>query len=965
MGELSLWPASACLVTELAAELDALSADELRRTTVLLPTKRLGVWLLALLSERRAAFVPPILKTWDEWIDRTAPAGADDALAPLSPLAEELLLATLLKEKKYKHLKLGYEHEIRQLFTELTEWNLENEAFPALHQVIRGNAFLSEGGLDTLSERVTELEDLCRRWRSAARELAAEPQATRSARRSRALADALDAMGPAAEGRLYVVGFSSLSGLHWPLFGALARRPETRIWLSEPPQLATEQNPLALMLAAAGVDARHRAPTYASPQAPVLEVHRAGTVLEEVAHALALVQDAIERGLKPSAIALLVTNDAAYGKPLRALLRGSGLTANVALAAPLADTAVGSWFQALIEMLRQGEAVAEVLAVATHPLTLAWWQTERPGGEPPGVLRERLARDVAEAGVDRGLAWMAGARHLPPETKDFLDALIQLLRPLKAEGPGPRPLSFWTEGLSTLLNTVVLPHAARILPPDDLGIAQSTVDGLQAFARELAALAERHDAPLRSSEFLALLQDKLLSLDVRSVGDPLAGLQVLSIAEARYVPFARVVVLGCVEGDFPRALPKDHLVDNFLRSRIGLPGWRLLEAIEDTTFHLLSARLPELLLLYPETRGGERAVRSRFIETALVTREGLREQAAARLPELLTLLAAASRAPEAPRRFGASRRLGPAGRSRQPATELLATLSASSLENLIRCPYRFLLGRLGVEEASLPGDDEARQEGDWLHDVLQAFFTGKTGARELDGGLVPPAWGDFEAYALARLHALTDELTPGHLKGSPLALQVRLYSWPAFVRHLMKIYTPETLHLMNAGLREFDVEAPVKGRIDSVDRLGGLHLVTDYKRSGTPEKGAVKSGLAPQLLLYAQALEAKQELPLAQAVVGYWSILKGHWQDVLAGSGVVDEARQRGLIAPREKETLEDAVARLTARWQARLSEVEASGFFRPDPSECGFCAFAGICRRDDPELGPRLAEGPAPEAAW
>jgi RecB family exonuclease len=251
--------------------------------------------------------------------------------------------------------------------------------------------------------------------------------------------------------------------------------------------------------------------------------------------------------------------------------------------------------------------------------------------------------------------------------------------------------------------------------------------------------------------------------------------------------------------------------------------------------------------------------------------------------------------------------------------------------------------------------------------VLEAFFTGEAQGRILDDGITPPEWDEFEAYALDRLNRLTELLTPAHVKGTPLALQVRLRSWPAFVKHLKTIYTPETARAMREGLREWDIDqkgeparigarsVPLKGTIDSVDRLPGLHLITDYKRSGTPEKASVKTGSSPQLLLYAQALDRQAELPLQRAVIGYWSILKGHWQDVLAGKDVVDEARKLGLVSPREKETLEDAIERLTIRWQARQDEAESTGYFRPDPSECGFCRFAGVCRRDDPEIGPLL----------
>jgi len=85
---------------------------------------------------------------------------------------------------------------------------------------------------------------------------------------------------------------------------------------------------------------------------------------------------------------------------------------------------------------------------------------------------------------------------------------------------------------------------------------------------------------------------------------PARGIQVLSIVEARYVPFQVAIIIGCTEGNFPKALPADNLVDDWLKQRIGLPGWKYVEALEDTTFHLLAARLPHLELTYAKEEKG-------------------------------------------------------------------------------------------------------------------------------------------------------------------------------------------------------------------------------------------------------------------------------------------------------------------------------------------------------------------------
>ena len=163
----------------------------------------------------------------------------------------------------------------------------------------------------------------------------------------------------------------------------------------------------------------------------------------------------------------------------------------------------------------------------------------------------------------------------------------------------------------------------------------------------------------------------------------------------------------------------------------------------------------------------------------------------------------------------------------------------------------------------------------------------------------------------------------------------------------------------------------LRGYVDSLDDLGGVYLLTDYKRHSTPSKSDVKVGRSPQLLLYANALahlpmvrqiflrHGETPYPLARLIVGYWSIIKGEWIGIAAGRDAKAMAQELGLLPKRSKESLEEFTDNLTAIWSWRHAQLfEQAGDFRPDPSECGYCAFAGVCRRDDPELAPAVKAG-------
>ena len=987
---LSLWPSSSCLISELHAELKALSPEQLRGCHIVLPTKRLATWLMAMLAQERPAFIPPRCYTLDDFIERQAVdlASGPQPLRSMGDLEQELLLASLLKEGAYQHLRYGHEHEVKQLLSEFADWGMNLEAFDRLAEVVAQNIYLSEGSLDTLSQRLDELRHLATRFaQSVQDEHGAETSERRLARLSTSLASYLASQQPVPWRQLYVVGLSSAQGCHQALLHALARREDTCLWLSTVPELHTGKSPLEWLLTMIDAPGTLRQPTVVRATPQPLQVRRADTVLAEVAHALTLSQQALAGGVAPSGIAILVTNDVTYGKPLRAMLKGAQLAANVALATPLAETLPGTWLSSVIQLLLGDQTVARTLALLTHPLTLCWWRLmpEQANAEIAGTAgavewSSRLSRELCKGDGSESLQELTRAKHLSAEVRAYLSAVVTALgcwaeRPL----PHGRELADWVGVLSVLVQDFLSVDAAeqsqtKLDDPGGVGrgLMTSAAETLGEFCQALGALSLRLRTALTRREFLQILRDKLLLAPVRSVGHPLRGIQILSVAEARYVPFDVAFVLGASEGDFPRALPRDYLVDNYLKTKIGLPGWQLLEAIEDTTFHLLCARLPAMVLLYPANRGGDAVVRSRFIEAAIALGQ-TREYAVNADTEWTLLLAPQrhDRGQTAP----AGHRLGNQGVVPNEQTErFLSHQSASSLAYLLACPYRFLLHRLGVHPVELPQEDDARHEGNWLHVVLEVFFTGRHKEQHLDAPLTFTGPKDtWAGQALARLNTLTDRLLPAAAADSPLELQVRQRAWPDFATHIAGIYGAAEVTGGSSGEREQrlvhadgtavrlqvgDRSVVLTGTIDSVDQLAGLQLITDYKRRFVPRRSAVKEGLVPQLLLYAKALEQMHpERRLAHSVVGYWSILGGQWLNSIAGSEAQEQARRLKLVAGRDKTTLEDATQSLMNHWTSRHAALLAPlGSFTPEPRDCQMCHYAGVCRKDDPEFAPRMA---------
>ncbi|RZA10406.1 MAG: hypothetical protein EOP10_34815, partial [Proteobacteria bacterium] len=332
---------------------------------------------------------------------------------------------------------------------------------------------------------------------------------------------------------------------------------------------------------------------------------------------------------------------------------------------------------------------------------------------------------------------------LREEFQEEFERLALFLKPLRLD----QVLSL-TQWLERLDETVATFHYWESFIGRD--ILQSSQELYEDFTASLKASGSRQ--PLMSGQsFWDLVEGHLLKGSVRGTGEPLSGLQIMSLSEARYFPFDLAIILGCHEGCFPKALPQDELLDNYLKKKVGLPGWEMLEAMEDQTFHLLKARLPNLILLRSSRLGEEQLVRSRFTE-ALLAKNQLEE----------TVLPTAED-------FEAIE-LSPLADEGQIEAWLdfsTGRISASRLDKLLHCPYSFLLDSLGIQsEASRTDEADTRREGEWLHSVLQSFITGKGPKGKIAD---PFKRSDLsEEQAVERINFITNAMVPIDLKESAL-----------------------------------------------------------------------------------------------------------------------------------------------------------------------------------------------------
>ncbi|MEJ5989195.1 PD-(D/E)XK nuclease family protein [Ramlibacter sp. PS3R-8] len=250
------------------------------------------------------------------------------------------------------------------------------------------------------------------------------------------------------------------------------------------------------------------------------------------------------------------------------------------------------------------------------------------------------------------------------------------------------------------------------------------------------------------------------------------------------------------------------------------------------------------------------------------------------------------------------------------------TLSASSYEDLRRCPYRFFAMRmLGLKEAEeIDAEADKRDFGNWLHGVFKVFHE----ALRERGAMSRPERAAL-LDTIARDGMAAQRLGEGEFL--PFAS-----TWPAVrTGYLEWLEKHEgTGMAFVEGEAEHSVQLgglTLAGRIDRVDRGSDGLLVMDYKTEGLPStKDRMKAPLEDTQLAFYALLLPGEALQAAYLNVGERGKVEAVRHPELAPAahllkeGIEAELRRIGQGAP------------LSALGEGRA---------------CEFCNARGLCRRD------------------
>ncbi len=554
---------------------------------------------------------------------------------------------------------------------------------------------------------------------------------------------------------------------------------------------------------------------------------------EEAAAAIALLmREALET---PGRTAALVTPDQALARRVSARLARWRIEADSSAGRPLAQTPAGVLIALVARAAAERFDPPTLLALLKHPLaaladdqalrTLERYglRGPRPRGWPGLVakLEERRDRDA-----DTDPAPFDAAIALAETVRAALSPLIGLF-----EARTAAPAKAATE----LARTV-----ETLAPGAWNGQAGEAASGLIAELIEDAAILP----PLTATAFADLLQELLGAQTVRPGGALHPRLSILGAIEARLVRADLLILAGLEEGVWPRLPPQDPFFSRPMRKQIGLPPPERRIGLSAHDF-AQAACAPEVVLVTTERRGGQPAVRSRWLWRLQTLARGAQVGLPGRPDVLAWARAIDAPLADPPPALKPARRPEP----KPPFEARPRKLPVTRIETWVRDPYaiyaREILKLRSLDPPDMPMD--ARARGTAIHAAFQAF------AEAHDGG--PPT----EAAALFE-QRLIAELEKAGVKEPAMAreraLARRLAAWAAGFEAERRspgrrflIERSGALDLSAAG-QPFTVTA----KADRIELEDGLAHVLDFKTGGAASKKQMEAGLSPQLTLTAAIL---------------------------------------------------------------------------------------------------------------
>jgi ATP-dependent helicase/nuclease subunit B len=559
---------------------------------------------------------------------------------------------------------------------------------------------------------------------------------------------------------------------------------------------------------------------------------------EDAAGAIALMmRETLE---VPGRTCALVTPDLALGRRVAARLERWGVTADTSSGATLDRMPVGVLVDLCARWMAGPMVPQTVLAVLKHELTTLAEAT----GEAVRTLEKFAFRGAAAE------AWKRVVRRLDEAALPRRDGKVAS-EALLARLGAARSLADRLEAVSGTATEAFGPEASLDVAARSLtGLVEALAgvdvwsgpDG-EAAASLLSQLIEAGASlgAVSADDFAEMVRSLLRQQTVRTGGATHPSLRILGAIEARLVRADRMILAGLEEGVWPGPAPTDPFLSRPMRTALGLPSpeRRVGQTAQD---FVQAACAPEAILVHTERRGGQPAVRSRWLWRLEMLTKGAGVEIERRSPALE--VARVLDAPADPRPAYA-RRPAPA----PPVDRRPRELPVTGVERWVRDPYAVYAQRiLGLRVMDRPGASaEAMARGDAVHAALQRVV--ETWPAEIP---------DDCAVEIERfLHeAMTDRGFDAAAMARERPLARNSARWLADFERQRRARGATLLIEVEGRMTVPSVGGAfvVTARADRIELDAHGAAVIDFKTGKTPTAKQVRQGFAPQLTLTAAIL---------------------------------------------------------------------------------------------------------------
>ncbi len=535
------------------------------------------------------------------------------------------------------------------------------------------------------------------------------------------------------------------------------------------------------------------------PEPAVFHVKRTETLSQQTFYLKNLLKK-MKTYYKPHRIAIILADETTVYS-VTETLKAAGLEYNLSAGLPFTQSILYSFLSQLKDAITKNCHYKEFFSFIKHPLFKNAIVDEKS-------LRPLIYR-LEERMIKNGFNYFKFKNHddddlLPLTTliKNCIDTIqIQL------------PLSQYIVAIIDMLNNL-LSYNKEFIKKNSSGTMEF-FDRLNSLAKLRTAGKQMETGVMMVEFILHILKDETFALR----GDPMKGVQVIGLLEARNLDFDCIIIPSMNEGVFPKRSEKDLFVNQLVRKEVGLPYDKERENLYYYYFTELENCKKEVYISYVEEE--KRDIRSRFIDFLIDDGVGIDETK-------ISLDSAAIKITKKEVKKDHDLLRGLRGKLSSRG------LSATNLKDYRECPYRFYLKFvLGIQEPEEIVEEAGPAEwGTAIHNALRNFYK-----YDFPKGVVEEELETAKSRLHKRLHgALKNEVAQTPKKATFLDLEIYKRRMERFL-HVeinrfgggFKIMTEKIEKQIARDITIGNTRIKLYGYPDRVDILDSKYYVLDYK----------------------------------------------------------------------------------------------------------------------------------------